>query len=266
MLSRSVRKKAHKPQAMSIAVLLLVLVVMPISNALADNYDLNVSIAKVAGKTYGEWAAKWWQWAFDTEFVQFGNGEVDCSAGQRGNVWFLAGSITAGPASRTCLHSIPQGKILFFPLVNYGFWNPDGSCPAPDFNCTVAQKRENANGFFSDQIPGNLFGNTPSYACQLNATVDGVPVQSIGYPIVRTQSPVFPLTYPDGPVLQANDPETIDDGYYVAIPPLEKGEHTIKFTGGLCYFDQSPQDIADGGSPIFLVDVTYRLTVGPPTP
>jgi len=262
MLSRSVTKKAHKPKVISLAALLLVLVLTPISNALADNHDLNTSIAKVAGKTYGEWAAKWWQWAFDTKFAQFGDGAVDCSAGQKGNVWFLAGVLpNSNPQpSRACLYKIPRGKILFFPLVNYGFWNPDGSCPAnQSFNCTVAQKRENANGFFSDQIPGNLGG---TYACQLSATVDGVPVQTVGYPIVRTQSPVFPLNYPNSLLGYVVDPETIDDGYYVAIPPLEKGKHTIKFTGGICGFDQSPKDIAEGGTAIFLLDVTYHLTVG----
>jgi hypothetical protein len=140
--------------------------------------------------------------------------------------------------------------------VNFGFWNPDDSCPEDqDSNCTVEQKRANANGFFSDQIPGNLFGTTPSYACQLNATVDGIPVQDMGFPIVRTQSPVFPLGAVD-------DPETISDGYWVALPPLENGEHTIMFTGGLCNFADSPEDIAGGAPPIFLVDLTYHITVG----
>jgi hypothetical protein len=172
-------------------------------------------------------------------------------------VWFLAGTLTGDAASRTCLAGIPWGKALFFPLVNFGFWNPDDSCPGDQgFNCTVAQKRENANGFFSDQVPGNLLGEFQTYACQLSATVDGVPIQTAGYPIVRTQSPVFPLE-------QVQDPETIDDGYYVAIPQLESGGHTIKFTGGICLFDQSPQDIADGASPLFLVDITYVLTVLP---
>jgi hypothetical protein len=266
MFNVSVTNMAYKPQVVPLVALLLVLVATPVSNALADNRDLKESIATVAGKTYGEWAAKWWQWAFDTSFAQFQSGEieVDCSAGQKGSVWFLAGSISGEPASRTCRHKIPRGKVLFFPLINYGFWNPDASCsPDTRFNCTAAQKRENANGFFSDQIPGNLGGSLATYACQLSAFVDDVPVQTVGYPIVRTQSPVFPLNYPDGTVLQADDPETIDDGYYVAIPPLDRGKHIIKLMGGLCGFDQSPQGIADGASPaVFSVNVTYHLSVG----
>lgn len=214
------------------------------------------NVGELRGMTYGEWSAKWWQWAFRSEFAQFTDGSqnVDCSAGQRGAVWFLAGTLSGEAATRTC--SIPAGKVLFFPLVNYGFWNPDASCPGAG-DCTVQQKRENANGFFSDQIPGNLGGNIHSYACQLSATVDGVPVQNIGVPIVRTQSPVFPLTG-DG----VNDPKTISDGYWVAVE-LANGWHTIKFTGGLCPFDASPQDIEDGTAPIFAANITYKLRIVP---
>jgi hypothetical protein len=43
---------------------------------------------------------------------------------------------------------------------------------------------------------------------------------------------------------------------------LENGEHTIMFTGGLCNFADSPEDIAGGAPPIFLVDLTYHITVG----
>lgn len=252
MLFRTKHHNAIRLGYLFVAALLSVLLVTSISNAFDDT-----DIAKVAGNTYGELAAKWSQWAFDTEFAQFGDGDVDCYEGQRGAVWFLAGSFAGVPVERTCLASIPAGKRLFFPLVNFIFYNPDASCPEADGNCTVAEKRENANGFFSDQIPGNLGGALETYACQLSATVDGVPVQIMGYPIVRTQSPEYPLE-------QVNDLQTIDDGYYVALPPLGEGEHTIRFTGGICDFEQSPGDVArDGGPSVFSVDVTYDLTVQP---
>jgi hypothetical protein len=210
-------------------------------------------VGQVLGKTYAEWSAKWWQWAFDSEFAQFSPGDIDCAAGQKGAVWFLGGTLSGEPEDRTCIERIPRGAGLFFPLVNYGFWNPDASCPeAEQYNCTVAEKRANADGFFSDQVSGYF----ESYACQLSTTVDGVPVQDLGYPIVRTQSPVFPLK-------DVDDPETISDGYWVAVPPLPSGEHTIHLTGGLCNFGYSPEAIAGGAddSIIFLVDLTYHVTV-----
>lgn len=66
----------------------------------------NGGAGKLFGKTYGEWSAKWWQWAFATDFVQFADGNVDCSAGQKGDLWFLAASFT-GKQIRTCRDTIP---------------------------------------------------------------------------------------------------------------------------------------------------------------
>jgi hypothetical protein len=109
-------------------------------------------------------------------------------------------------------------------------------------------KKKNANGFFSDQIPGSLAGSLETYACQLSITLHGVPVQTMGYPMVRTQSTIFPLVFPS---LGVEDPETIDDGYYVAIPSPGRGDHIIHFTGGICYFDQSPRDNADDDNLVF---------------
>ena len=64
---------------------------------------------KVFGKTYGEWAAKWWQWALagpaGENAVQDTTGEF-CDANQpKGKVWFLAGTF-GGTVTRTC--TIPK--------------------------------------------------------------------------------------------------------------------------------------------------------------
>jgi len=212
---------------------------------------------KVRGKSYAERSAEWWQWAFDSDFAQFQPGDVDCSAGQRSRVWFLGGSFGEGPEDRSCIKRIPRWTTLFFPLVTSGFWNPDDSCPEPDHNCTVAEKRAMLDDFFSDQVPGV----EDSYACQLRTTVGGVPVQDLGYPIVRTQSPTFPLmgTLEE---MDVDDPQTVSDGYWVALPPLAPGDHIIHIKGGLCSFDDSPADIAGGATPVFLADLTYHITVG----
>ena len=47
------------------------------------------------GKTYSELAGDWWNWAvqFPLATSPFSEeGEVDCSRGQNGKIWFLAGS------------------------------------------------------------------------------------------------------------------------------------------------------------------------------
>src|SRR2546430_829456 len=57
---------------------------------------------RVGGQTYGQWSAKWWQWALESQNVssnpvvaQAGTASapqaVDCTMGQSGNVWYLAG-------------------------------------------------------------------------------------------------------------------------------------------------------------------------------
>jgi hypothetical protein len=70
------------------------------------------------GKSYGEWAAAWWQWALELPasthpLLDLG----DCSEGQTGHVWFLGGTFASNPGvERDC--TIPSGTALFFPLIN----------------------------------------------------------------------------------------------------------------------------------------------------
>jgi hypothetical protein len=209
-------------------------------------------VAIVAGKTYGEWSARWWQWAYDNGFPTgteaFGSGPVDCSAGQSGAVWFLGGS-TGGAVSRQC--QIKSGKYLFFPLVNIALFNPDPIC-GPDNTCDVTEKRSITSGILDGAQPGADLNNDgmpdPTYACRLRADVDGIQAIFVDYPTVRTQSPPFALQ---------GDPETVSDGYWVMLPPLSRGEHEIHFTGALCNLSAPPT-----ANPFFAVDVTYSVTVG----
>src|SRR5882762_10280616 len=72
--------------------------------------------------SYGEWGAQWWHWAYSFPVAQFPpsqSGEVDCSLGQSGPVWFLAGTTGQGPVTRECSDGIPQDKALFFPIITY---------------------------------------------------------------------------------------------------------------------------------------------------
>lgn len=202
--------------------------------------------ARIHGKTYGEWSARWWQWQ-DAYFPQFefGDGLVDCSKGQLGVVWFLAGVGPAGgSAARECDAPLKKGTHLFIPLETAALYNPDPNFCGPDQTCTIEEKREILDGIFSE-IPAGIFNSRP---CDLQINVDGIPAV-FSAPIVRTQSPPFEyLGEADMP-----DPETIADGFWVMLGPLPSGEHTIEFGGGVC-------DI-DTGEPLLSVDVTYSVTV-----
>ncbi len=73
-----------------------------------------------AGKSYEQWAAKWWQWQESIPLsrnpVYDLNGAY-CGVGQHGPVWFLAGTSGGDPVSRSC--TIPHNKLIFFPIINY---------------------------------------------------------------------------------------------------------------------------------------------------
>src|SRR5262245_29262748 len=90
------------------------------SPALAGKSYLLPPDASVAGKTQEEWSREWWQWAgsfkWNASPVADQTGAL-CANGQRGEVWFLAGTYDTGRTIRTC--TVPRGKHLFFPLVNY---------------------------------------------------------------------------------------------------------------------------------------------------
>jgi len=73
------------------------------------------------GKTYGEWAVAWWQWALSIPEAQSpvadATGEF-AGVGQSGPVWFLAGTF-GNSAERTV--TVPAGKSIFMPVHNWIF-------------------------------------------------------------------------------------------------------------------------------------------------
>ena len=84
------------------------------------------------GLTYGEWSAKWWEWAFSLPVSVnplFDTTGALASNGQSGPVFFLAGVISvSGIAERTI--TVPAGKALFFPILNV---EADNNCADPPF-------------------------------------------------------------------------------------------------------------------------------------
>lgn len=198
--------------------------------------------ARAYGRTYGEWSKAWWTWALSLEddgHPVLSEGEVDCSVGQRRKVWYLAGTAGGDPVLRNC--NVKRGRSLLYPLINAVFINVAGDCDRPE-GCTIDEKRGLLDFLFS------------TFACNLFSIVDGIPTV-YGVTTARTQSPAFlaevqnNIFVPEG----TTDPEAISDGFWVLIPPLAEGDHTISFGGGLC-------DPATGEA-FFETAVTYELTV-----
>lgn len=224
--------------------------------ALALASTLVVSTASWAGDgnsdepKFNELSAQWWQWALSipvsanplTELTDAGS---ICMVGQRGPVWFLAGTLfTGGTFSRKC--SVPEGVALFFPVANAVQVNTPGICgqgtPQAPVVLSVAEMRANSAAF----IDG---------VTKMTVTLDGIVVKSIR----RVRSKPFAAALPVDNVFLApcggDSPAGVfspgvDDGYYVKLEDLKPGLHTLQFTS------LNP-------SYGYNLNMTYHLTVVP---
>lgn len=197
------------------------------------------------GKTYGAWAAEWWQWALgmppSVNAILDETGEF-CAEGQTGHVWFLGGTFGFSPVEREC--TVPSGTALFFPLVNTGY------------------------GAFLDDPPEQRTEEflRAQIACEepteLFAVIDGVEVED---PFQYfEQSPLFDVQLPEDNIFGATPediPElllspTVDQGYYLFLAPLPPGEHVIEWRA--VWDDPEPDPICETTQ-----DITYYLTVSP---
>jgi hypothetical protein len=201
---------------------------------------------KPEGQTYGRWAAEWWQWALGIPAavnpLTDTTGE-NCAQRQVDKVWFLAGSISSDPIVRNC--EVPVGKPLFFPLIN------------------------NVYGAFLNDPPET---RTEEYAraagsCAVPARIS-VWIDDFKVPNPRryftgasgSQSPIFNIQLPPGNLFGLDEtvvPELVfspsaEQGYYLFVLPLGRGNHTIRWTASGC------------SDPEFSQNVTYHLTVVDP--
>lgn len=171
------------------------------------------------GKTYGEWAAAWWQWALgvpaDQNPITDTTGEF-CATGQGGPVWFYAGTFGSS-AERAC--TVPAGKAIFMPVYNWIFGSGVYDCEptVPGVPCDVPA------------LQAGAAANTEA-AEILDVTIDGVPVQNVRNYRAASPGP-FPLTYPENSVFGVPSgtyfPQ-VADGYWLMLTPLHRGEHTIR--------------------------------------
>lgn len=209
---------------------------------------LNIAAAREDSSLLAALSARWWQWALSIPSDR--NPQSDpsgqyCMVGQRGSVWFLAGTFNGDAATRAC--SVPEGKTFFFPIANAINFNTPNVCGQDGSNLTVDYMR-------------SLSKATIDGASNLILQVDGRPADKL---IQRVKSQVFELALPeenmfDKPCADAglgNVPAgiyspAVDDGYYVALGSLDRGIHTIHFQ-------------AAAGPNGSNEDVTYTLTVVP---
>ena len=202
------------------------------------------------GQSYGAWSDAWWTWALSipaaTNPMLDPNGQ-NGALGQSDSVWFLAGvGGGAGPIAERTL-TVPPGKALFFPLVNYVWvntpqygdpeWSPEQEAYARGLLKAAIDSAQD----LTCQVDGRELSNLLAYRCQ---TPEGG-AEMVALP----DGNIFGIpagTY--GPM--------VTDGYYLMLAPLSAGSHTIEFTAGLAGTGP-PYNI----SPSPTMHVTYHLTV-----
>jgi hypothetical protein len=214
---------------------------MPKNLALADSENM----APEGFGSFEKLSAEWQQWALSiptSENPQLDTNGGKCMVGQRGPVWFLAGVFTGGAGMPTRICSVPEGKALYFPVINSVQINVPNVCGQGPQNFSVKELRAMA----APIIDG---------ATNLSVTVDGIAIKNLR----RVKSDVFEVALPEENVFDApcGGPGSVpagvfspavDDGFYVLLKPLPVGPHTLHFHA---------ESLAFG----LIQDVTYNLAV-----
>ena len=237
------------------------------------------------GASYAEWNARWWQWALGTDrlsnpiFAQDPGtagdpADVNCGAGQSGQVWFLGGTYaptsTDGSTSESEVYRkcrIPENVPLFFPVLNSegdNLWCPD------NFTFTANQLTEYVNTNTDYIEPGSMA-----------VTIDGRRIRGLydSGTDFRSRSSWFSYALPRrnvGDVICGRDfpkgtrPPRIDghsgaiaEGVFLMVAPLARGTHTLRVEGRIHIPDgaQLPPDYPFGPF-TFSQDINYTITVG----
>ncbi len=218
------------------------------SNAVADPvFKLVVQPNEVVGgRTYADWSAAWWQWAYSLPYDHSPVFDTaPCDTEQSGPVFFLAGKAcgpgqTCGPTTtRSC--TVPAGKGLYFPIQNFADSVVEEAGPAPFFGPIIAKMRKGLAGILDAE------------------TKVDVVFDSKHLPAFRMQSVGFDVTVPDHNFFQSAGEDipagtyavTVDDGLYLMLEPPTSGKHKLHFTATNTFF----------GSPGITQDVTYNLNI-----
>ena len=207
-------------------------------SAAAESVQPYTADATVAGQVMVEYPIDWWRWVYaaprSRNPISDRSGE-HCAVNQSGDVWFLAGAWGVDRVIRYC--TVPAGKHLFFPMINViSFANGDGepTCGA--------------------MLQGVVMRNTERLSIWLR--VNGETVDNAGMALAPQSC--FGLV---GPRNARGKGRTgypaATSGYWVMLPPLPPGEHTLEFGA------RDTSNESEAGR--FIQDIEYVITVSDDT-
>lgn len=211
--------------------------------------------SRPGGLTYGEWNEEWWQWAFSMPIDDHPLYDTaDISEGQAGKVLFLGSSFKSeqAPTGETITSvdreiSISPGTKVLIPLFNVEVSTIEG------YEGSEEEMQDQAGSFLD-------------YVESITVLIDGKPVEDPEQ--YESPSPLFEIgPLPENNVLQdlgADAPagstgQAAANGYYLMLPPLSVGEHTIEYLTPIVVPGGNP----DGSDWIWTQDVKYTINVEP---
>lgn len=241
------RGRSSRPRRGAVLVGIVVLIVaalVPTAGTAAAATGGGDRNSRVSNFTLGSLSAAWWKYVLAQPATT--NPLVDpsgagCRTSQTGPVFFLVGS-QIGPVTRTeC--PVPRGKALFFPMVNVvNFATAPEETPRSlwdqlhielGFTATALRAEIDGHHLVKANGPDSRYRGCvgPDRACAFRSFSIDLPADNWWNYDARTYRPA------------------VADGYYVLVPPLKPGKHTIKF-GGTGILGEE-----------FTQDVVYRFTV-----
>ncbi len=167
--------------------------------------------SQVEGVSFRQLTAAWWRWALTMPVPPYldPDGRI-CMVGQQGLVWFLAGTPGSVSVQRSC--EVPEGKYLLLPVINMyrASRHVEGGPALSRKACDLLLRDAAAN---NDHLQS------------AEVLIDGVRVFNVRQ--YRVASGCFDLE-PDW-TPQPGQVRTLaaSDGYWLLLPPLPKGRHTI---------------------------------------
>ena len=235
----------------AISVILALVVAAPIASGQSSSQGKNLGKGQNLGKLTGDW----WNWAVSTRPSPL-NGGDPCGGNFVDGVFFLGGSFTIDPVTRTC--TVPANTPILFPVVNYAC-GAAPTIPVVDENGHPVLDENGNPTFTGDPKPYNkcsqdLIDYFVLHSTNVFATLNGEqPLE-----IQRLESGPFTLTVPSNgqdppsdyvPTVPPGSYKSAASGYWVFLPQgLEPGTYTLHWGG----------TFANGG---FTQDITYILTV-----
>ena len=202
-----------------------------------------LNMASADSASFKQLSAEWWQWVLSipaSDNPLLDNTGAQCVVGQRGATWFLAGNL-GGTTVRTC--SLPEGTVLFFPVVNSVSFDTANACGQGPEKIPVKDLRATSAAFIAG-------------ATNVWVELDGKAMRDVHH----VESQVFALALPEENVFDPFCPPpglpagiyspAVDEGFYVRLEPPGAGNHSLHIH-------------AENPSADFTLDVTYHLTIGP---